>query len=203
MEIEAKYAVTGALDPDDLSSLDLAPYRLRPLGEETHQDVILDTAMRTITGQRHGLRIRRSGARTMLTLKAGGQVADGIHEREEIEVPLLNSEYDPRRWPAEIGERVRALTRDEPLYPLIEVRIRRRTWAVERAGKLIGELVFDEGTISANGQTEPVREIEVEVKADGTRADLEHIGQRLLASLPLQPEARTKLQRGLALLAPL
>lgn len=205
MEIEAKYAIVGPLAPADLEALKLEPYRLRPATIRVQQDVILDTAGRAITGSRHGLRLRHIEGNVIATLKGGGQVTDGIHEREELEVELgavpPDLELDAARWPSPLRERVASLIGAAPLLPLFEIEVRRQTWNVERAGEIIGELALDRGTITANGRSEAIWELEVEVKGAGSRADLEKIGEQLRAHLPLQPATRTKLQRGLALLA--
>jgi triphosphatase len=201
MEIESKYTVTDPLDPETLSSLDLNPYHLRPLKDAHHHDVHLDTLGHSISAHHCGVRIRREGELTQVTFKTRGQYSDGIYEREEIEEELAEGAgLNLERWPAPIAERVRALAKDEPLVPVFEIKIRRRTWAVEREGDAIGELAFDEGTIIAGERTEPVCEIEVEIKDNGSRADLEEIGRRLLQLLPLRPEHRTKRHRGMDLL---
>ena len=204
MEIEAKYAITGPLEPVDLEALDLAPYSLRAGAVREQHDVILDTAERAITGSRHGLRLRQVEGNVLATLKGGGQVADGIHEREELEVALpaglSDKLYDPAQWPSPIGERVQSLIGSAPLMPLFQIEVRRQTWNVEREGTVIGELALDRGVIKANGRSEVINELEVEIKGEGKRADLEQLGAQLRAHLPLVPEAKTKLQRGLALL---
>jgi len=200
MEIEAKYAVIGPIDPDQINSLDLEPYHLRPDEDKVHRDEAFDTPRRTISRSGHGLRIRRVDGKAILTLKGAGQYADGIHEREEVEIELDNSQHAPAQWPSPIAERVQALIGDEQVQPLFSIEVRRRTWAVERDGQVIGELAYDEGTITANGRTEAILEIEVEIKGNGARADIERIGKKLLEVLPLRPEARTKRQRGMMLL---
>jgi len=201
MEIESKYTVTGPFEIDTLSSLDLKPYHLRPLRDAHHHDVHFDTAEHQISAHKAGVRIRREEGTTTLTFKSLGQYSDGIHEREEIEEELSEgAEFDLQQWPQNIAARVRDLVGDEPVVPAFEIKIRRRTWAVERDGTVIGELAFDEGTIIAGEKTEPVREIEVEIKDKGSRADIEEIGRRLLQLLPLRPEQRTKRHRGMDLL---
>jgi triphosphatase len=215
LEIEAKYAIVGPLEPDALGDLSVAPFMLRWLAAETHRDTILDTAERVVTGSHHGLRVRRWPDQTVVTLKGGGRFSDGIHEREELEVPLPHrdqanhkpkdkepdcEEYNPDHWPAPLRERVLSLVGNERLLPLFTVEVHRRTWSVERDGRVIGELAFDTGTITAGGRTEPIRELEVEIKEQGTRGDLEQLATCLQRQLPLAPEPRTKLQRGLALL---
>lgn len=204
MEIELKYAIIGTVEPEQLTSLNLEPYTLQPLGTRMQYDTILDTSEITVKRSGHGLRIRKTEGKAILTLKGAGQAVEGIHEREEVEAELAqdpaDGDYDIDQWPDPIRERVRQLVGDNQVSPLFNIEVRRTTWAVEREGQVLGELALDRGTIMANGKTEPINEIEVELKESGSRADLAFIGHRLLAQLPLQPEGRTKSQRGLALL---
>lgn len=201
MEVEAKFAITGALAPEQIDALTLTPYTLRPSGVESHNDVLLDTTSRALTRTLHGLRIRTIGERHILTLKGPNRSVNGVHEREELEAPLDGPlSYDAHHWPPAIGVQVVALTNGEPLGPLLRVRVERRLWAVRRGGRVIGELALDTGEIIAAGRREPVHELELELKGAGARADLDALRATLLESLPLAAESRSKLQRGLALL---
>src|SRR5262249_44661476 len=201
MEIEAKYAIRGPLNPAVLTTLDLSPYAVHPDGEQHHQDVVLDTSAHTITSSGLALRLRQCEGQVTLTYKGPNTGADGVHEREEVEATLPEPVgYDPQTWPREGAERIVPLVGEAGLAPLVEMYIHRRRWVVQRGGQTIGEMALDQGIISAGGRTARVHELEVELKAEGLRADLEALQQRLLEELPLQPQPRGKLQRGLALL---
>ncbi len=202
MEIEAKYALTGPLTPADLEAVDLHLYRLHPAGDERHHDVLLDTATRALTSHGHMLRMRHlDDGRVIATYKGPTSRSGAIHEREEIEALLPEGGMDAvRQFAPEIAERIEPLTNKAPLVPLIETHIHRQRWQVLRDEQTVAEIALDEGSISANGLTAPVRELEIEVKEPGTRADLEALGQLLTKQLPLTPEPRSKLERGLALL---
>ena len=126
MEIEAKFAITGALDPASLTTLPLHLYTLRSTGVERHSDTLLDTPSRAVTSTRHSLRIRTIGERRIVTLKGPNSGAGGVHERAEVEVELSGPlSFDPRDWPREVGEPALALTRDEPLAPLLRDEVER------------------------------------------------------------------------------
>jgi len=201
MEIEAKYAILGPLNPATLPSLDLGPYHLDFENESHHQDVLLDTPSHAITSDGHTLRLRHSGEHAVLTYKGPNKGSNGIHEREEIEAHVSEAvEADYHQWPDEIMERVGPLIGDASLVPLVKLYIHRHSWMIERDGQTVGEMVLDQGIISAGGRTARVHELEVELKGEGERDDLQEIGAMLLSKLPLQPQPRGKLQRGLALL---
>lgn len=201
MEIEAKYAILGPLNPNILITVNLGPYELRPEGESHHHDVLLDTPARAITSGGHTLRIRYSDDQAVLTVKGPNHGTGGVHEREEIEASLPeHTGYDYHGWPEAIASRIGALAGDAHLAPLVKVYIHRHRWAVIRGTHTVGELVIDQGVINAGGRTARVHELELELKGAGNRTDLRALDKRLLEQLPLQPQPRGKLQRGLALL---
>jgi inorganic triphosphatase YgiF len=202
MEIEAKYAVTAPLDPAQVETLDLRPYALRDRRAARQHDLLLDTATRALTARQLTLRLRAVGDQVTITTKGPNAGGAGIHEREEIEVTLAApAPSDYRRWPPEIVRRIEPIVGDLPLQTLVEVDVLRFTWDVAAPSGVIAELALDEGMIAANARTTPVHELEVELKGDGTREDLNALQGRLTMSLPLQPEMRSKFEQGLALYA--
>ncbi len=207
MEIEAKYKITGPLSPADVDQLDLAPYIVRPGADLKHHDIMLDTVERAITGSRHALRLRDENGKKILTLKGPGTVKGSVHERQEIEAPLPAGRSDGElldytAWPHALAAPVAQMAGLHPLAPLVEMQVHRRTWIVERDGRQVGELALDEGMIQASGKSEPVHELELELKGAGKKTDLQSLDARLRRMLPLAPEPRSKLERGLALLRP-
>ncbi len=87
MEIEAKYRVS-AEDLDSVASLrQLGDYALSPaLAPEQQENTYYDTDDHRLTTARYGLRVRRVGARTLITLKGPAEVrADAC-----IAVPSLS-----------------------------------------------------------------------------------------------------------------
>ncbi|HEX9067943.1 MAG TPA: CHAD domain-containing protein [Ktedonobacterales bacterium] len=205
MEIEAKFRALTPLEPAQIGALDVRPFALAAAEAATHEDVLLDTPDERVTGAGHALRIRSSGGTHWLTLKSDGQVTGATHRREEVECPLdaelAQPPYQPERWPAPIGSRMATLVGDAPLEPVTHNHMHRVTWAVLRDGVEIAEIAYDTGYIEAKALRDRVHEVEVELKGDGAEADLTAITAVLAAELPLAPEARTKLQRGMALRA--
>src|SRR5262249_11886060 len=120
MEIEAKYAILGPLNPAVLTALDLSPYAVHPDGEQHHQDVVLDTPAHTITSSGQALRLRQCEGQVTLTYKGPNTGADGVHEREEVEATLPEPVgFDPHTWPRQVAERIVPLVGREPLAPLV------------------------------------------------------------------------------------
>lgn len=201
MEVEAKFSITEDLSPTFIDRLDIRPYTLRATGVEEHVDTLLDTPDRRITGQMHALRVRAINENLILTLKGPNTGKGEVHERQEWEAPLAPPlQLSLESWPDPIASLVADLAGSEPLAPLLHVTVERRLWAVRRGNRTIGELALDTGVILAAGRREPIRELELELKGAGARTDLDALRDLLTAQLPLGPEARSKLQRGLALL---
>ncbi|HEX6797555.1 MAG TPA: CHAD domain-containing protein [Ktedonobacterales bacterium] len=204
MEIEAKFAVTGPLSPDQISGLDLDPYHLEDRGVERHNDVVLDTPSRELTAARQTLRIRHTPRATLMTLKGPTTREGAVFTRDEIEAPVsegaASNPTDLALWPDAIAARIRPLLNGEPLEPLVRVGVARHRWHAIRDGELVAEIALDDGSVQAGGRELPIHELEVEIKAEGTRDDLDALSASLRADLPLAPEPLTKLQRGLALL---
>jgi inorganic triphosphatase YgiF len=208
MEIEAKYRVVGKLSSQRITSFNLHPYILSAGKDERHHDIMLDTKDRAITGSGYALRIREAAKRRVLTLKGPPLGEGALHRREEIEAdldvetpaPAKQRRVSRARWPEPIKNRVSELIGDQPLLPLIETSIHRATWTIERAGQYVAELAYDVGEVYANGRSDAINEIEVELKGAGAERDLHALSERLCALAPLEPESRTKLSRGLALL---
>ncbi len=201
MEREAKYRAVKRIRPKQIEGLDFAPYTLGERVTAELRDTVLDTAERTLSNQRYGLRVRRTADQTLLTFKAPGSVSGAVHSRPETEAEIPAAvRNDRRHWPAEIAAPVQELVGDAKLQALLTVRNRRRTWQVARAGVVVAEIALDRGTITADDRSMPFHEVEIELKGAGSDSDLAALEACLTANLLLVPEGRSKLKRGLLLL---
>ena len=165
-EREYKFWVAGAFpDPALLRERYRARgLELRPRGVREQRDVYFDTPNLTLLRAGVALRQRRFEGQTLATFKGSGSVQNGLHIRDELELPYTD------RWPAEILERLDLLVLAENLGPLIELSARRERFFVVRDGEAQAELTFDEVTgfdvtrLNATGHKEVrFREIELEL----------------------------------------
>lgn len=144
---------------------------------------------------RHGLslRVRRAGKTYIQTLKrapANGQP----FSRAEWECRVNGAGPDLALLPiAEIGAPLDAIAPDA-LAPIFTTTVRRRTQRLDFGGTIV-ELAFDEGAIAAGERSEPLSELELEVKA-GDKRILYDLGLELLATAPLRLGIRSKAERG-------
>ncbi|MFQ3662842.1 MAG: CYTH domain-containing protein [Chloroflexaceae bacterium] len=200
MEIEAKFAVSSA-DLETLASLKrLGPYQVTPEPiPEMQENVYYDTADGRLAAARHGLRVRRTGERSLITLKGPADVSDdGVHRRAEFEFPGANP--DPETWPPGVArDLVLALTAGAPLLPRVAIRTERRVLHVTREGAPVAELCLDRGVMRADTRERPFTEVEIELCGAGTIADLSALAGELAALVALTPEPRSKLERALTL----
>jgi inorganic triphosphatase YgiF len=201
MEIEAKYRLADPAQFIGIAALrTLGVYELHPhpLPENQH-NTYYDTADRRFAAAQHSLRLRRIGDRAVVTLKGPKQVANGLHQREEWE--FTHNDPDPQSWPAgPVRDLALQIKGDQALIALLTINTERQVIDVLHKEQRVAELCLDQGLIRAGERSAPICEIEIELHDDGMLADLEAIAAALAVHVPLEPENRSKLERGLALL---
>ncbi|YCI29854.1 inorganic triphosphatase [Erwinia sp. PK3-005] len=142
-----------------------------------------------------GLRIRGIGASWEMTLKAAGQSMGGLHQRPEYNVELTQPELDIARLPAEIwpeGCDLNAL--QQQLKPLFTTHFNRERWLVTWGNSQI-EVALDRGEVSAGEFSEPLQEIELELK-QGELADVLALAAELGKAEGLRLGSLSKAARG-------
>lgn len=206
MEIELKLLI----DPADTDKLCRHPLIERCMTGPARQDVMraiyFDTPDFLLLRRGAGLRVREAAGQWVQTMKAGGGVSGGLHQRNEWESPVADARPElaalaplierKSRW-AKLLERPSLAER---LQPLFAVNVTRTTWNLLVEGDAI-ELVLDNGSIEHEGSTIPVSEIELELKC-GSPARLYDIALQLLADMPLRLSDVSKAERGYALCLP-
>jgi inorganic triphosphatase YgiF len=202
MEIEAKFRVDDEQTFAQLLALDaIGPFTLEAEPDvEDQRNVYFDTADRRLRAGQYGLRVRDLGSRRIATLKGAAKARDGMYERDEWEIEIGDDD-DPATWPAsQARDRTLALLGGAAPQPILAIRTRRLHMIALRGGARVAELSLDTGVIDAGGRSANFRELEIELLGTGTRADLDELVALLRARFTLNPEDRSKLARGLALL---
>lgn len=204
MEIELKLLLPASANAQLRRHPLLAAHARGPARSSTLLAHYFDTPALTLAGAGAGLRVRSDEqGRWVQTMKAGGSVAGGLHQRHEWESAVRAdrpelSRLRPRmaghpHWLALLATPQLA----RQLQPLFTVAVTRESWQLEIDGNLI-ELVLDHGSISAGGRQEAVNEIELELKAGQPQALL-RCALDLLGPLPLRLSNVNKAERGYAL----
>jgi inorganic triphosphatase YgiF len=200
-EIELKLLI----DPIAIARLRRHPLlkALCPSGPKTRKltSIYFDTDDLFLNNQGIALRVRRSGRQWIQTVKGGGSVRAGLHQRDEWEAPVAHDRLDFTKI-ADPG--LIALFSDDALRqrlrPVFETEFTRTIWLLEtEAGDQV-EMALDRGEVRAGQVSSPISEVELELKA-GNPAVLFELALALQASVALRPENASKAERGYALCA--
>ena len=195
-EREHKFLVAGAFpDPVLLEERYRAvELELHPRGVREQRDVYFDKPDLTLLRAGVALRRRRFEGQVLVTYKGAGVVTNGLHVRDEIELPYTE------RWPAKILDRLTPLGVTGRLPPRRQFGERPERFLIIKSGEAQAELTFDEVTgLDVTGRKEVrFRELELEL-FPATEGDLSSFTAPL--ALPgLTPHAGDKLSHALRLL---
>src|SRR5437763_10999041 len=146
----------------------------------------------------HGVsfRLRRNGKRVLQTIKCID--ASDLCDRGEWETDIARAEPD---WKAaqrtDVGPLLTKRVR-RAMKPLFTTRVRRTIYPLSTARAKI-ELALDSGSIVADGRSEPVQELELELKA-GDSSELFRLARELSRAMPARLCLKSKAERGYRLL---
>jgi triphosphatase len=164
--------------------------------------IYFDTDDFVLKNQSIALRVRRSGRQWIQTIKGGGSVQAGLHQRDEWEVPVAHGTpdfskiTDPALLRLFAGEDLR-----QRLLPVFVTEFKRTVWLLQTAAGDQVEMALDQGEIRAGQKSTAICEVELELKA-GNPAALYELALALQQAAPLRAENASKAERGYALCAP-
>ena len=196
IEIELKFIVKPEAATKVAAQLAEWPHQHTPAVALTN--IYFETPDNQLRRWDMGLRIRGFGERYEMTLKAAGQTIGGLHQRPEYNVDLATPDLDIQLLPAEIwpvGCDLQAL--QQQLRPLFSTHFQREKWLVSYQNSEI-EVAFDQGAVTAGELSEPLYEIELELKS-GERDDLLAFAAELANTGGLRLGSLSKAARGYAL----
>lgn len=185
-----------------LFSLPLIRERILPGTEKIVelQNVYYDTPDMALTKAGLAYRIRQTnGKQWEVTIKTKGTTYNGVSQREEYTVPVTQPVPLWNGFSPEMDAKLYALLEGKSWEPFCIVAFTRHLALLDLGKGTQAELALDSGTIQAGENVEPLAEVELECKAGNMDAITAFVA-KLQAMLPLQPENRSKLARGLALL---
>ena len=152
-------------------------------------NVYYDTPDLKLCQRSMALRLRRIGKRWLQTLKGGGGVQAGLHQRNEWEVPVAGEALDFEALDSS-ASKLLPLALRKKLQPLFVTDFSRTTRMVVFNGAEI-ELSLDSGEIRAGQASRPISELELELKS-GKSVQLFKLAQALLDIVPLEVEHTSK-----------
>ena len=139
----------------------------RRRSEPVEQELVtryFDTPDFALSAQGVALRVRRIGRRWLQTLKTEGERRGGLSKRAEYEMAIARNQPDWSRFPAEALDRVPEALRAQ-LVPVFETRFIRTAWLIRGRGESEIEVALDIGEVRAAERSQPICEIELELKA--------------------------------------
>lgn len=166
-------------------------------GREGEAQVLIntyfDTPDQALSAQRIALRTRKAGDTWVQTVKCAARSSGGLASRPEWEYPYAGHfDFDPVDAPE---VRAQLETLGNQIVPLFTTNFRRETFSLSpREGVHILAMV-DSGEISAEGRTEAISELELEL-VEGEADDLLALACELAEDLPLLPYDPSKAERG-------
>ena len=145
------------------------------------------------------LRTRHRGRHDEITLKDTRPAeGNGLRQRLEVTEVLPAAGLSALGTEGAVGRRLRAIVGSRRLREVLQVRTRRRPFALRVGGVDAAEVALDDTMIVVGGGQRPMqlRRVEVEVKPEWLEA-LEPVVDQLRASCGLQPARLSKFEAGL------
>lgn len=167
----------------------------------THRlyNIYYDTPRLELHGAAMALRLRRAGKHWLQTLKGGGSVKAGLHQRSEWEIPVSGAALEfsaalPPEWHRHLPEKLR-----KKLQPVFVTDFSRSSRMLSWQGAQI-ELCIDQGEVSTEQHRLPICELELELKS-GEPQQLFELALALLEIVPFELEVVSKAEQGYRLLS--
>lgn len=189
--------------PDDLARLRRHPlfksYQVTAPETRRLHNVYFDTPALDLNKSRMALRIRRVGGRWIQTLKGGGQVRAGLHQRFEWETPVPSAHLDFTGLDAVVWDEHLPLAWREHLQPVFTTDFYRASRLLDWHGTII-EVCMDKGEVRTQNLSTPICELELELKS-GDPQHLFSLAQAILDIVPFELETVSKAELGFRLMA--
>ncbi len=204
METELKLLIAPAHTKAFIRHPLIKRYALAAPRTKDQTGIYFDTPDLLLRRSDAGLRVRRTGKEFIQTLKAGGGVAGGLHQRNEWESLVEGEQPDLAVLRELVGSDApwarKVFTKDTAarLTPIFSTRIQRMVWDLKLDDGAEVECVLDQGTVEHGGLHSEVCEVELELKS-GEATSLLSFALRLLQDLPLRIGIQSKAQRGYTL----
>src|SRR5574340_804176 len=173
-----------------------------PVARRLH-NIYYDTPKLELHKAEMALRLRRAGRQWLQTLKGGGSVKAGMHQRNEWEIPVSRAALDFSQFEkagpqtAEWEEHL-PLSLRKKLQPVYVTDFSRTSRMLDWQGAQI-ELGMDHGEVRTEQRSTPICELELELKS-GEPAQLFELALALLEIVPLELEPVSKAEQGYRLL---
>ncbi|KLV02211.1 adenylate cyclase [Photobacterium aquae] len=168
-EIELKFFVSPEFSSQLLHKITEA--KILQQSRRELGNVYFDTPDQILRQHDIGLRIRRFDDVLVQTLKTAGRVVAGLHQRPEYNAETRSSSPELTLHPADAWpEGFDVAHVQQQLQPLFSTDFVRQQWLIAMPDGSQVELAFDQGCVSADGKTDAICEVELELKSGQTEA---------------------------------
>jgi CHAD domain-containing protein len=200
MEIESKFLVLGETDIQDLEALSqLGDYSISKAAVQMIEDTFLDTKKMCLMAQGYYLRLRKEIGQEgqWLTIKSLGGLEAGVHRREEY-TSFLPKKVSAFECPdTKIKELIFELSSGFDLLPLLKLKQKRFLHQVKLGERQTAELSLDHVSLKSGKREKLYKELEVELKTEGTPQDLQAIVEYLMENYNIVENPFSKFERAL------
>lgn len=203
MEIELKLLVEAA-DMEKLRKLDLL--ERHAVGKPYTQELVstyFDTPDLQVRRRDAALRVRQTGHGWVQTLKGGGKVEAGLHQRNEWEQPVNGPALDlvALKGIVDPDTEWHKLLEDDALggnlLPIFTSRVSRDVWELRLPDGAEIECALDTGAVEHGDARTPIGELELELELkSGSPEALFDFALQLLDAVPMRISNVSKAQRG-------
>jgi triphosphatase len=163
------------------------------------QNIYYDTPKLDLHNSGMALRLRHTGRQWLQTLKGGGSVQAGLHQRNEWEVPVKRAALDFSATQEVEWDELLAPPLRKKLKPVFVTDFFRNSRMLDFQGAQI-ELCMDQGEVRTEQLSVPICELELELKS-GDPQNLFELALALLEIVPIELEAVSKAEQGYRLLS--
>lgn len=201
MEIELKYSIPDSTVADAIWDNELFKEFEETDSREERCLIAkyFDTDECDLAKNEIAYRVRKEDESFVAALKWKGYSEDGLHVREELNVPVTSYTPDPAVFrESPIGTQVMELIGDRSLNCIMETAVCRRSFRID-TGKALFEISIDSGRIETEYGREPIEEVEIELFS-GEQDELLEIGRRLQKKFSLEEENGSKYSRGMEII---
>jgi len=162
-------------------------------------NIYYDTPKLDLHSKEMALRLRRSGRQWLQTLKGGGSVKAGLHQRNEWEVPVSGPALDFTMPEAAEWDEYLPPSLRKKLQPVFVTDFSRSSRMLDWQGAQI-ELCMDRGEVRTEQHSMPICELELELKS-GEPGRLFELALVMLEIVPFELEVVSKAEQGFRLLS--
>ena len=162
-------------------------------------NIYYDTPKLDLHRKEMALRLRRSGRQWLQTLKGGGSVKAGLHQRNEWEMPVSGPALDFSVPQAAEWDEYLPLSLRKKLQPVFVTDFSRSSRMLLWHGAQI-ELCMDHGEVRTEQHSTPICELELELKS-GEPQHLFDLALAILEIVPFEVEVTNKAEHGFRLLS--